>query len=210
MSVVPDPPADLQCGRRALETGTKLHRLHDPRFGGAQFNPGFGSSRFAPLTLPDGSVAATLYAGTSLECAIFESIFHDLDPDAAFKSVPASHIEPLHYSVLETTASIPLVPLFTADLHSLKLRRNQLIDTPASSYGKTQAWSTALADAAPEAAGLLWVSRQYDEQQALMLIEQRLPPDTLSVASTVRIGSDLASYQIVQELARRAGITITL
>src|SRR5689334_6425480 len=100
--IVPPPPDPIDCALFSLKKGTLIHRVHDQRFTAAEFNPGFGKSRFAPFEVV-GAAVPTQYAGTTLECAIFESIFHDIEPTAPIKSVGWSMIDRLHYSTVEVT-----------------------------------------------------------------------------------------------------------
>src|SRR4051812_7169107 len=124
---VPPPPKGLKCNVEVLPAGTVLHRIHETQFGAAQFNPGFGRSRFAPFQV-NGVKIPTAYAATSLECAVYEMIFHDIDPAARFKSVLWSRLSLLSYSTLVPTRDLKLAKLFNADLLKWGLERRQLID----------------------------------------------------------------------------------
>jgi RES domain len=44
-----------------------------------EFNPSpAGNARFSPLVNAAGAVIPTLYAGTTLDCALMETVFHDV------------------------------------------------------------------------------------------------------------------------------------
>jgi hypothetical protein len=63
-----------------------MHRVHDDVYLGDQFNPNsMGNARFSPIHDTDGAVIPTLYAGTTLDCALMETIFHDLPFKIGFK-----------------------------------------------------------------------------------------------------------------------------
>ncbi|MGD9656150.1 MAG: RES domain-containing protein, partial [Methylocystis sp.] len=117
MMIVPTPPSQLKCNVLLLHAGAVVHRIHDKGLQAEQFNPGTrGNSRFAPITTPDGSRILTSYAATTFACAAFETIFHDIDPDAPFKSVPWTTIERLSYSTLEFGRDVRLCKMFSPDL----------------------------------------------------------------------------------------------
>jgi len=204
---VPDPPDSLQCAIFNLPKGTILHRIHDRRFAGNSFNPGLGESRFAPFTI-GGATVPTAYAASSLECAIFESIFHDIDPTAAFKSVPFSKIEPLDYSMIELERDVPLASLFVPDLMSWRVSRSQLIDTPRSLYPRTRLWSARIYEAPQGPHGMVWTSRAFDQERAMILFGTRVASPDIKIVSTVRVTADANCYRTVQWQSARANILI--
>lgn len=96
--------------------GTRFHRVHDRRFGSRSFNPGKGRpSRFAPLFLGSDPIP-TQYLATDSECAVHETIFHDVPIDERNKTVGANNIKPLAHSVIELKRDLVLIPLFAPDL----------------------------------------------------------------------------------------------
>lgn len=205
--MVPAPPRGLECALWTLAEGTLIHRIHDRRFAGDSFNPGIGASRFAPFEI-GGSRVPTSYAATSLECAIFESIFHDIDPAGRFKSVRWSALEALDYSVLRVNRDVKLAKLFTPDLTRWKISRTQLIDTPRSHYASTRLWSPAIHEAPQKPQGMIWVSRAYDEEKAMILFGTRTGPGCLSLVSTVEVTRDVHCLGTLAAEAERADILI--
>ena len=204
---VPAPPVPLKCNNCVLPRGTILHRIHDRQFGSLTFNPGLGNSRFAPFSV-SGTSIPTAYFATSLDCAIFETLFHEIEPDAPFKFVRWSAIERLICSEITLETDVQLASLFSADLLKWGIARNQLIDTPKSTYRQTRAWSPALHGAPGAPAGMIWTSRKFDEEKALILFGDRIPVNALSTARSSAIVSDPALLGAVQQLAKRAGIDI--
>jgi len=205
--IVPPPPDPIECAVFVLKTGTVIHRIHDERFTANAFNPGFGKSRFAPFDVA-GAPIPTQYAGTTLECAIFESIFHDIEPSAPIKSVRWSMIDGLHYSTVEVTRDLKLARLFAANLSKWGLERTHLIDTPKSTYDQTRLWSPALHQCAQRPDGMIWVSRRYDEEKAMILFRDRVATAELAPRTTVKVTADSACMDIVFALAEDAGIDI--
>jgi RES domain len=205
---VPLPPSPLECHIFTLPQGTLLHRIHDGKLGAAEFNPGFGASRFAPFEIA-GTKVPTAYAAISLECAVFETIFHDVDAAAPFKSLRWSALEPLLYSTIETVRELRLASLFSADLMKWGLERAQLIDTPKSTYVQTRGWSPAIHASAASPDGMVWTSRKFDQETALLLFGDRVTDVDLNPVTSVKVASDAVSLQVIVDLARRAGVVIT-
>jgi hypothetical protein len=85
-----------------------------------------------------------MYAATCFGCAVYESVFHDIDPAATFKTVPLSQVEELAGSRIEIDLNLNLVRLFEPDLNKWGMIRQSLIDTPPSFYPSTRAWAQAI------------------------------------------------------------------
>jgi hypothetical protein len=205
---VPPPPLSLDCAIHTLPAGTIIHRVHDQNYGASTFNPGKGgASRFAPVDVGGVSVP-TIYAATSIEAAMFETIFHDIEPTAPIKSVRQSYIDTRQYSTLSLKRELRLARLFTPDLLKLGLERGQLIDTARSTYDQTRQWSPVF-HAAPQAPnGMIWVSRRYDEEKAMILFGTRFKPTDVSEVTSVRVSTNPECMAVVNDLAQRAGILI--
>ena len=88
--IVPKPPADFPTHVTDLPVGAVLWRIHAESLAGDVFNPGFGVSRFAPIG-PKRKRVPTAYAADEFEAAVYETIFHDLDPVEPFKTYPVSY-----------------------------------------------------------------------------------------------------------------------
>lgn len=210
MSIVPTPPSPLKCNLLPLSAGAIVHRIHDKGLRAEQFNPGIkGNSRFAPIKTINGSAIPTAYAATTFACAVFETIFHDIDPDAPFKSVPWTTIEKLSYSTIEFGRDVQLCKMFSADLMRWNCARTQLIDTPPSAYPQTRCWSAAIHESEGAVDGMVWTSRKFDEEKAMMLFGTRLTPSDLIVKSSVTIASDANALSELHLLAKRSGILIS-
>jgi hypothetical protein len=205
---VPAPPTPLVCHAEIVTAGTPLHRLHDKRFAADAFNPGLGSSRFAPIEAPGGTPIPTLYAAQSFECAAFESLFHGVNPRAEFKTISWSKVDALRYSILTLRRDLKLASLFTPDLMRWRRTRAQIIDTPASAYAGTRAWSLAIHEARARPDGMIWTSRKYDEHWAMMLFGTRVSASDLSIDSTVEVTTDPKALAALRVLAKRADVTI--
>lgn len=209
-AIVPPPPSPFpKINQRTVKAGTELHRNHLSSFGATQFNPCMGqATRFAPFRDSNGQCVPTLYAATSREAAAFESVFHDIDPAAPFKTVLLSTIERRSVSIVAPKRDLVLAGLFAPDLKVWGLSRTDLIETPKSSYADTVSWAQALHGAAPDIDGLVWTSRQCDPEQCVILFEDRVPEDDLDIEECVAIASNAGLLLELRDYGQRAGITI--
>jgi hypothetical protein len=175
MAKVPDDRELLRVPIQHLHTlpaGTELHRVHrdayKPSHGRVRFNASDkGRARFSPLRV--GSVIVpTIYAALSLECALMESIFHDVSPRMGV-TMNASKLQGLVATMMVTTRDLRLIDLTSVGLRRFGLQHSDLIDTLPDQYPITQEWAAALYEANSHAQGLYWTSRLDNRTQALML-----------------------------------------
>lgn len=209
------PSPSLAFNAATLAAGTILHRIHHERWAPTGFNPGapidpakgVTGSRFAPFQ-SGGNFIPTLYAGDSLGVAAFETVFHNIDPRARFKTVSMSQLSPLVYSVVTVTADIEVTRLFEPDLKKIALTRRDLIDCPESEYPRTRPWATAIYESLGEPAGMIWTSRQFDEGRACMLFGRPGIPAPLDRQSSVSIVNDAGTLEALRKLGEIAGVTV--
>ena len=205
--IVPKPPATFPTHVTDLPVGTVLWRIHDASLAGNTFNPGFGFSRFAPIG-PKAKRVPTAYAADGFEAAVYETIFHDLDPAQPFKTYPLGKLADVRCSALRVANPLALRSFLTPDLMKLGIARSQLIDTPAREFPDTRRWSTALHRKDSVTHGMVWESRPYPSSLAMMFFGDRVPPGALSVVSTVRIDADPSLALRFKALADRSGVTL--
>lgn len=185
----PVPPLDPLFDR--WPAGRVIHVIHDTAFAPDSFNPGVDATgrvrkptRFAPIRNARGRVVPYLYGGSTLDCAIFETVFHDVPIDAPDK----------------------FVDLTSEGLHRLKIPKQELIESPSRDYPDTALWAQALHHQFRDVDGLLWMSRQRDRDHALVLFGDRLD----GVLSGRHVGGPLARNAALRDavlaVALRAGI----
>ncbi|HEY8290611.1 MAG TPA: RES family NAD+ phosphorylase [Acetobacteraceae bacterium] len=192
-----------------VKAGTILHRTHARAFRPAQFNPCQGQpTRFAPFDDATGTCVATLYAATNREAAASESIFHDIDPAAAFKTVRLDVVEARSVSRIAPRRDLRLVGLFTPDLGAWKLQRSQLIDTPKAAYAQTALWAQAIHRAHADIDGLIWTSRQCDPERCVVLFADRIAESAFDVLERKEVAADAALLLELRGFGLRAGITL--
>ena len=210
--MTPEPPAVLKLNIGVVPAGTQLHRVHDPAFKGAEFNPCMGRpTRFAPIYRPDSSCIPTLYAAETFEAALFESVFHDVPLHKPRKAVRQEPTMQKAYSVVEAVRDLNVAQLHPPDLGKINLRANQLIDTYASQYPKTAKWAAAIHEDPTIPDGLVYTSTRCSPVRAFLFYGSPSRADLgFRVVSTRVIGSEDALMGQVVRAAMRAGIALTV
>jgi hypothetical protein len=219
-----DPVAKMTAARRTLpiptdgshftlETlhpGLILHRVHASKYGPVQFNPGpYGDARFSPIVNPAGAQIATMYAGTTQECALMETVFRSVPYEPGYKTIDKVKFQDQIYSTVTLAQPFHLVDLRAIALRKVGLTREELIDTEMDRYPDTRKIAEAIYALCPDAQGLYWVSRQDDSARAVVLFGDRIPSDALSPgASSLSLLRDHATHAAVLDLADKLGVYI--
>jgi RES domain len=207
---VPQPPSPFpSINIQTVAKGAILHRTHAAGFRPAEFNPCKGQrTRFAPFADAAGACVPTLYAATSREAAAFESIFHDIEPTASFKTVRLNVVESRSVSTIAPKRDLLVAGLYAPDLKGWGLSRVELIDTPKSSYCQTVLWAQAMHRAHPDLDGLIWTSRQCDPDRCVVLFGDRVGEADFDVHDRIEVSADASLLLELRNFGRRAGITI--
>ena len=171
---------------------------------GALRNP----TRFAPIRDAAGRVVPYLYGGSSLECAIFETVFHNVPVDAPDKFVDLDDFADRAHGQVVSRRDLQLVNLTTDGLHRLKVPKTELVASAPIDYLHTARWAQALHWQYPQVDGLLWMSRQRDRDQALVLFGDRIG----TALSATRMGGPLRTNDVLRQaivaIAVRVGIEV--
>ncbi len=209
-SATPEPAGDLHASFTELIVGTVLHRVHQSQYQADQFSPGLrGNARFSPIQDNQGQAIPTLYAGTTLPCALMETVFHDVPHTAGFKSFDKAKLAGQVHSTVRVEADLQLVDLSSVALRKLGVTRMQLIDTEKDQYPATRNWAMALHRQCPQAQGLSWVSRQDDSARAVVLFGDRIAEGALQAGDgSQSLTDDPGTYDAVLDLADRIGVSI--
>lgn len=188
-----------------------LERVYDRNFGANEFNPCRGApTRFAPIRDSHGNCVSSLYAGDTLESAIYETIFHDVPVKARRKTVPRTFIESRAHGRLEVLRDLKLASLRGPNLRKWRIDRDALIATSPALYAETARWAEAIHDRFAEVEGLVWTSSQCDPDTAYLFFGDRVAPTDLRVVR-VRDGAlDADFLSDVRRAGRRSGITVTV
>lgn len=206
----PAPPATLHATLTELPKGQVLHRVHQEQYQADQFNPGVrGNARFSPIQNDQGQPIPTLYGGTTMDCALMETVFHDVPHTAGFKSFDKGKLVGQVHSTVKVARPLQVVDLASVPLRKLGITRKQLIDTEKDQYPATRKWAEALHRQYPDAQGLSWVSRQDDSARAVVLFGDRIPGGALKPQGSSRsLVDDSNAYGAVLDLADRIGVAI--
>jgi len=205
------PPADeLDATIVLWGKGQEFYRVHHAIYKGNGFNPSRrGTARFSPLRDSDGKIIPTLYAGTTLDCALMETIFHDVPFVPGFKPLSITKLAGKVHTVFTPKVDFKLVDLGTIALRRLRVDRAHLIDTTKWHYPETRKWAERFYVQFGDVQGLRWTSRQDDSAQAVMLFGTRANSKDLVVSgpSTLLLTGDLVSAAVI-DLAMRLGVTL--
>jgi len=187
-----------------------LHRVHQSKYQADQFNPGVqGNARFSPIHNEYGKPIPTLYGGTTMACALMETVFHDVPHTAGFKSFDKGKLVEQVHSTIQIEQELQLVDLASVPLRKLGVTRKQLIDTEKDQYPTTRKWAEAILRQCPQAQGLSWISRQDDSARAFVLFGDRIPDGALRRKGNSRnLLDDGDAYDAVLDLADRIGVNI--
>jgi len=206
----PAPPAKLHVTLTTIAKGQVLHRVHLQRYRADQFNPGqLGNARFSPIGNDAGQPVPTLYASTTVDCALMETVFHDVSHATGFKPFVREKLAALVHSSVRMERALQVADLSSVALRKLGVTRRQLIDTDKDQYPVTRQWAAAIHHQCPQVQGLCWVSRQDDSARALMLFGDRIADDALRPHGDSRsLLDDGNAYDAILDLAKRIGVTI--
>jgi len=210
---IPTPPANLDSlvKRVAWPAMQTLHRIHRDQFQADQFNPGpNGNARFSPILDEHGTSIATIYGGATFECAVMETVFHDVPHAPGLKTVAKRKLKQHRHSLLVASMDITLADLGSTALRKLGIPRVDLIDSDKDIYPQTRQWAEAIHVQCADVQGLSWVSRQDDGARAIILFKNRLPDDALTIVGmSVDIVTDPDTYAALIELAETIGVKVT-
>jgi hypothetical protein len=195
------PPAvSLDAKLMSWGAGEIMHRVHDAVYPVDSFNPSpLGNARFSPIRDSAGNVIPTLYAATTPQGALMETIFHDVPYKPGFKRVSVGRLEGKLSSTLVFLSDFELIDLGKIGLRRLGVHPHDLIDTTKAHYPETRKWAESLYAAYPQAQGLIWPSRQDDRARAVVLFGTRVGASELRPAG---ISISLMENGVVHELVK--------
>lgn len=193
-----------------------IHRIYCVDWPPEAFNPGVDAkgallkpTRFAPIRDTKGRVVPYLYGGSSRDCALFETIFHDVPIDAPDKVVDLSYFANRAHGEITLKRELKLVNLNNVGLHRLKVPKIELIESSAGDYFETAKWAEAIHQAFPSVDGLQWTSQKCDPDQALILFGDRLGTDLTGRPLSGPLRFDAGLHQAIVKLGLRAGIAVS-
>ena len=206
------PPAPLaRPNIVALPAGAAVERVHDRRCGAAEFNPCKGApTRFAPIRDAERRCVPSLYAASSVEAAIHETVFHDVPAGARRATVPATLVRGRAHGRLEVRRGLRLASLRAPDLRRWRIAQDSLIGAPPGHYAETARWAAAIHRLFPAVEGLVWTSGRCDPESAYLFFGDRVAPDDFRLAAARDGQSDTSFLADVRAAGRRCGIAIVV
>lgn len=147
-----------------------------------------------------------LYGGSSRDCAIFETVFHNVPIDATDKFVDLDDFANRAHGRIVPRRDLRLVNLTTDGLHRPKVPKVELITSAPIDYLDTARWAEAIHHQFPDVDGLFWMSRQRDRDQALMLFGDRAGAALIGTRMGTALRGNDVLRQAILALALRVGI----
>lgn len=194
-----------------LRSGAMLHRIHDRNYAANVFNPcQGGATRFAPISDGKGQCVASLYAGNTIDCAIFETVFHDVPANAKLKTIPRRNVQSRAHGALRVLRDLKLATLRNADLKKWSITRAALITSSPKLYSNTAAWAEAIHHQFPNVDGLIWTSNQCDPDNAYLFFGDRVAASDFAIVTARDGRSDPTLMADIRSAGRRSGISITI
>ncbi len=125
----PAPPSTFKTTPSLVvyEEGASLYRVHQQKYAATAFNPGKGQpGRFSPIYNSQTSIP-TLYAGSSKQSALAESIFRN--KVSTSPAITRRSLRDQRVTLFFPKRDLTLVDLTENGLRRLGLKRNQLLET---------------------------------------------------------------------------------
>lgn len=205
------PAGPLKATIISWKPGRPIHRIHSSAYAETEYNPSAkGNARFSPIRNDAGEIIPVLYGGSTMDCALMETVFRDVPYTPDLKIVDKARLESVVHSVVVSKADLLMIDLGNIALRKLGIDRAHLIDTTKAHYPETRRWAEALYQQFPDCQGLHWISRQDDSAKAILLFGNRIPAGTLSVvqaAEPLQVRG-FATLPVLY-LARKIGVKLT-
>ena len=125
------------------------------------------------------------------------------------RSVAVNALTQLVITSVRPKRDLALIELFGHGLRRLEVTAEELTSTDSRDYPRTVAWAERLYESVPRADGLVWMSRQFNSAQALVLFGDRVDQRDLIAGEPLSLsrGEGLA---LVKAAANAADIVIAL
>ncbi|MEL7896515.1 MULTISPECIES: RES family NAD+ phosphorylase [Vreelandella] len=207
---VPLPWDDLDLLMFTLTADEIIQRIHLNKYGSSQFNgDDRGNARFSPIYDANGSIIPTMYAGITKECAMMETIYHDVPFAPGLKTLDKSRLRDKNLSTLQVQTDLLLVDLSSVGLRKLGLQKSQLIETEKDRYPDTRQWAEAIhKQTGEEVKGLSWISKQDDSARAYLFFGDRVSSVTFTCTGSHDLTKHEPTYESALALADLIGVNI--
>lgn len=126
------------------------------------------------------AVYGYMYAAAGSRVAVAEALLRDIDPDdRGGRFLPRTAWRERTISVLRTTVDVQLLALRTGPELGAIGQDTWLTTCDSRDYAMTRAWAHWLREVAPDAAGIIWLSKRDPGEPVLALFDDRCPPGLL-------------------------------
>jgi len=214
-SKIPSPPPaeNLDPALITWEPGRHIFRAHGSQHDPLSFNCKQGLDfRFSSLAA-GGQPIGVLYGADSLMGAISETMFHTIPADGDRlkpRAISRATIEKYAISVIACHQPLKLIDLTGHGIgrEGMPVTHGELILSEAAHYAKTRAWAEAFHNHPLEVDGFLWVSRQFNLAQAMMLFGDRVDQSALFRVEETAPAGRSPMIEIIETAAMEARIAI--
>lgn len=158
---------------QTLTEGTPLYRIFSDRTDrtAVDFNPGFGApTRFAFFKDSSGATVPVLYAASTEEAAVCETLLHDV-PASGGTLLPADYRDKV-MALLRPARQLRLASFMGLGLRRLKVEHQDITSTGPGRYGETVLWGQAAHQAGFD--GAIWMSNRCNTDTAVVLFGDRV------------------------------------
>jgi hypothetical protein len=165
-----------------LSAGSILFRVHQKRFPAEAFNPElshryYGGGRFDAT---DDDPYPYLYAGTTVDVAVAETLLRDLSPDdVGIRQLAVPKVAGRRISAIEVTANLELVSLRSGTDLGAVAQDTWLTMCDPRDYAQSRHWAHWIRSHAKSAAGYVWLSRREPGAAAYVLFGDRFSPTAI-------------------------------
>jgi len=208
---VPPPPNPFpkHINSTLLPAGTQFHRIYSPAYAGNAFNPSHEKlNRFSPI-FHRGEVVPVLYAASTPEAAIYETLFHDAHISGAKRKALPFKALYRNYGSWVIQRVLKLATLHAPDLARLELTMDRLTATNSMYYPQTARWAEAIHNNHADIEGLEWTSYRASPERAYVLFGDRVAAsDLVASGNETLIRSNAALYDLVIECGLRVGVRV--
>jgi hypothetical protein len=207
---VPDPPTDLRPRVITWTAGRAFSRIHPLQVRPTEFLQATKASvkgRFHFFEGADSVVVPVLYGAESVDAAIAEVLFRNV-PVRGPRFIRMGDLSSLGISLITPKRDLALIELFGHGLRRLEVTAEQLTSTVTAEYPQTVAWAQRLHGSNRRAEGLVWMSRQFNAAQALLLFGDRVQESALDCSEPQELSAG-NGFELVRAAANAAEIIIT-
>lgn len=205
------PAAPLEAQVISWGRDLAVSRVHGSAYLPGVFNQSVqGNARFSPIRDTKRNIIPTLYAATSMQGALMETVFHDVPYKRGLKSVARARLKDRVYSTIRFHIDFQLIDLSKVALRKMGVKPEHLINTTKAHYPETRLWVEALYEQYPAAQGLLWTSRQDDRSLAVVLFGTRVKSsDVSAVGYSQPLMAAGKVWEPVEKLATDLGVVLS-